>query len=113
MLEFIGCCVLHKTNASRGNAFFSFRTFEWMSIKFGVRACVRACARARARAGRGRESCTVVSSSAQPPPYIDLERNSIDMRSGFSKATYIHTGCPYGVQPNETVVRSVGQDILK
>ena len=99
-------CFLHKPNASKGNAFFSSRTFEWMSIKFGVCVCVLA-------RGRGRESCTVVSSSAQPPPYMDLERNSIDMRSGFSKAANIHTVCPHGVLRNVTVVRSVGQDILK
>jgi hypothetical protein len=43
-----------------------------------VCACV-VCVRACAGGGGCRESCTVVSSSAQPPPYMDLERKSIDM----------------------------------
>ena len=55
-----------------------------------VCVCVCVCARARARGGGVRESCTVVSSSAQPPPYMDLERNSTNKRSGFSKSANSH-----------------------
>ena len=68
VLELIGMFFffLHTPNVSRGKTLFSSRTFEWMWIKFGVSVYA---------AGGGSENCTVVSSSAQPPPYMDLERN--------------------------------------
>ena len=64
-----------------------------MSIKFRVCVCARARVHACARRGgsRSRERCSVVSSSAQSPPYMDIESNSIDISSVFSKAANIRS----------------------